>query len=104
MQDLPFFYPANVMMYLNGSTFPKNTTSVSGDLVYAVHSLISENEYDAELKKPHFGRMTQVEFLGYNNNASFPFWSSDSFTYASAMLALSQYRALEASGQLPHKP
>ena len=89
------------MMYLNGSTFPKNTM-FNNDLVYAVHSLIPEDEYNAELKKPHFGITTQVEFLGYNN-ASFPFWSSDSFTYASAMLALSQYRALVTSGQLPHR-
>lgn len=85
------------MMYLNGSTAPMNT--ISDDLVYAVHSLIPEDEYNAELKKPHFGVMAQVDFLGYNN-ASFPFWSSDPFTYASAMLALTQYRALVTSRQL----
>lgn len=101
LQDLPFFYPENVMMYLNGSAFPKNAT-FNPDLVVGVRSVIPEDEYRAELKKKHFGKMTPVDFLGYNS-ASFPFWSSEPFTYASAMLALTQYRALVASGQLPDK-
>lgn len=99
VQDLPFFYPANVMMFLNGSAVPKDAMP-SPDMVYAVRALIPEEEYAADLKKKHFGQTTPIDFVGYNSG-SFPFWSSEPFTYASAMLSLTQYRALVASGQLP---
>lgn len=99
VEDLPFFYPANVMMFLNGSAVPKDAMP-SPDMVYAVRALIPEEEYAADLKKKHFGQTTPIDFVGYNSG-SFPFWSSEPFTYASAMLSLAQYRALVASGQLP---
>ena len=65
-----------------------------------MRSVIPEEEYKVELEKDHFGEKTPVDFNGYNSG-SFPFWSSEPFTYASAMLALTRYRALLASGQLP---
>ena len=99
-QDLPFFYPANLMKFLNGSSLPPGSTQAGPDVVVGVHGLIPEEDYIAELKKQHFGVYTPVDFYGYNQNY-FPFWSSEPFTYASVMLALSRYRALLISGQLP---
>jgi hypothetical protein len=86
-------------MYLNGTTFFDNST-LSPDMVFGMRSVIPEDEYKAELTKKHFGKMTPTDFFGYNSSG-FPFWSSEAFTYASSMLALSQYRALVTSGQLP---
>ena len=102
-QDLPFFYPINFMQFLNGSNVPSNIVNLTNEysnLVAGVHSVIPEEEYVEMLKKQHFGMLTPIDFYGYNQD-SFPFWSSEPFTYASSMLALTQYRALLDSGQLP---
>ena len=85
-------------MYLNGTTPPVNAIP-SPDMVIGVRSVIPEDEYKAKLKEKHFGKEAMVDFLGYNSG-SFPFWSSEPFTYASSMLALARYRALVTSGQL----
>ena len=97
LQSLPFFYPLNVLRFLNGSTLPPGA-QVDTNTVVGVFSLMSEEDYTAELKKQHFGMYTPLDFQGYNQ-ATFPFWSSEPFTYASAMLALTQYRSLATSGQ-----
>lgn len=90
----------NLLKYLNGSAVPPGSP-VTDDLVVAVRSVIPQEEYNAELKKKHFGENTPTDFYGYNSSF-FPFWSSEPFTHAAAMLALTRYRALVASGQLPH--
>ena len=61
-------------------------------IVFGVNSIIPKEEYEAELKL-HFERYPELDFHGYKT--SFPFWSSEPFTYAS-----SQYRSLVTSGQL----
>ena len=52
---------------------------------------ISEDKYEELLKDPYFGYKISYDFHGYNVRGSFfPFWSSDSFTYAASALALAQ--------------
>ncbi len=89
------------MKFLNGSAVPSNISQPDDELVVGVQSLIPEEEYAEMLKKTHFGILAPIDFYGYNQ-ASFPFWSAQPFTYASAMLALAQYRALLDAGQLPN--
>lgn len=69
-------------------------------MIYGIRGVIPEADYKMELKKRHFGEFTIVDFYGYNQGY-FPFWSSEPFTHAATLLALSRYRALVQSGQLP---
>jgi len=89
------------MQYINGSAIPANA-SATPDMVVGVRGIIPREEYENQLLQKHFGKFTPVDFQGYNTPDSnfWPFWSSEPFTYASAMLALTQYRALLATGQL----
>jgi len=89
------------VQYINGSVIPANA-SASPEMVFGVRGIIPQKEYKKQLLQKHFGRLTPIDFKGYNTPDSngWPFWSSEPFTYASAMLALTQYRALLASGQL----
>ena len=89
------------MQYINGSAIPANA-SATPDMVVGVSGIIPREEYENQLLQKHFGKLTPIDFQGYNTpDSNFgPFWSSEPFTYASAMLALTQYRALLASGQL----
>lgn len=97
---MPFFYPANLVRFLNGSSLPPGEPHAGNDVVVGVKSLIPEDIYQAELRKKHFGMVTPVDFYGYNSG-TWPFWSSEPFTHAAAMLTLTRYRQLVASGQLP---
>ena len=87
-----------MMRFLNGSDAP-NFHTFQNDLVVGVQSLIPEDKYAQMLKESHFGLVASTDFYGYNQ-ASFPFWSSEPFTYAAAMLSLTKYRALLDSGKL----
>jgi hypothetical protein len=99
-QDLPFWYPANVFQYLNGTDIPSNGT-LDEYAVVGVKGIIPKNVYDEMLKVKHFNQTTPLDFHGYNIDGSYwPFWSSEPWTYAASMLALTQYRALNATGQL----
>ena len=102
LQDLPFFYPANYARYLNGSLIPPGTNSTDSQTVVGVLGIIPEAEYNAMLKEKHFGENTPLDFHGYNaaGSGQLIFWSSEPFTYASSLLALTQYRNLLKSGQL----
>ena len=73
-------------MYQNGTILPAGSPIAFGTIA-GVRSVIPEEEYKVELEKKHFREKTPVDFNGYNSG-SFPFWSSEPFTYASAMLAL----------------
>ena len=95
IQQLPFFFPANLLVYFNGSSIPPdhNLTYHDNKLIIAVSGLIPEEEYQQMLREKHFNYTTPQEFHGFNVDP-FPFWSSEPLTYASTMLALTQYRAL----------
>lgn len=87
-------------MYLNGTVVSPDKAVWDNYITVGVRSIIPEEDYNAQLLKKWFGRLTPLDFQGYNAE-SFPFWSSEPFTHASVILALSQYRALVATGQLP---
>ena len=61
-----------------------------------MNGVIPKETYDQMLRQKHFGLYTPLDFHGFNvpSLVGAPFWSSESFTYASAMLALVQYKAL----------
>ena len=84
-----------------------NGTVLSGDDIHnvpeaekAVKSIFPEEEYEKDLMRKHFGATTPLDFTGYNKKTPFPYWSSESFTYASIVLALTQYKHLLANGQM----
>ncbi len=97
--SLPFWYPANFAQYLNGTTVT-NPDSVSRDdlelVINGVQGSIDEETYQSQLKLNHFGQPTPLDFVGYNVKQNiFPFWSSEPYTYAVSLLALSQFNNLE---------
>ena len=52
---------------------------------------IPEDKYQELIDEPYFGFKISYDFHGYNSKGHFfPFWSSDTFTYAASALALSQ--------------
>lgn len=76
------------------------------DAVLGVKGVIPAEEYAQLLKVPHEGQFTEIDFHGYNGGpySTFPFWSSQPLTHASALLALTQYRHYfpqEQSRRLP---
>ena len=100
-QDLPFWYPANVYQFINGSDIPPSEIQVLEGMIIGVNGTIPKSQYAEMLKMKHFNQTTPLDFHGYNIDEGYwPFWSSEPWTYASSMLALSQYRSLKASGQL----
>ena len=98
--DLPFWYPANVYQYLNGSTldpdhFNTKTQSLV-DSIVGVRGYINETIYQQLLRETHFNVSTPTTFKGYNvPGGEFPFWSSQPYTHAAALLALAQYNNLD---------
>ena len=85
---------------MNGTVLPADDIHLIREAVIAVKSIIPEEEYEKDLLRKHFGARTPLDFTGYNKKAPFPFWSSESFTYASVVLSLTQYKHLLVSGQL----
>ena len=103
VKDLPFYYPFNFMRNLNGTVIPIDKAVINDEITIAIRSFVPEEDYNAMLSEKRFGHITPMDFHGYNSGGSsaFPFWSSEPFTHAAVVLALSQYRALVNSGQLP---
>jgi hypothetical protein len=96
--SLPFWYPTNFVQFLNGTTVDpsKTPTSVLEYVINGVSGLIDEAQYQTLLKEPHFGQATPIDFPGYNTQANlFPFWCSEPYTYAVALLALSQFHNIQ---------
>lgn len=83
----PFFYPGNRV-----ESSKKDHYSL-----YGMEGVISEEEYLQMAKTPKFhNETTPMDFNGFNNNTSgFPFWNSPPYTYATALLALSQFENTE---------
>ncbi|KAK3105161.1 hypothetical protein FSP39_018512 [Pinctada imbricata] len=94
LESMPFWYPANKVQYLNGTDYRGNTLP-HGLFMIALQGMVAKETYDAMIEEPHFGKPTPRDFSGYNPVNSpqgfFPFWSSDSYTYATTALALSKY-------------
>ena len=99
LQNLPLFYPYNFAILMNGTVLPAVDIHLVPEAVIGVKSIFPEEEYEKDLLRKHFKARTPLDFTGYNKTP-FPIWSSDSFTYASVVLALTQYKHLLASGQL----
>ena len=95
LQQLSFFFPANVLEYLNGTAIPADhtITAADDDAIIGVSGIIPEQQYQQMLKEKHFGENTPQVFHGFNQD-EFPFWSSKPMTYATVMLALTQYQTL----------
>ncbi|KAK3776415.1 hypothetical protein RRG08_023768 [Elysia crispata] len=89
---VPFWYPANRFELLNGTAIKDWSKIPRGPFIYGVEGHISKDKYDAMIKEKHFGQATPTEFPGYNSNDGFfPFWSSESYTYSSVLLAVSRF-------------
>ena len=99
LDDLPFWYPANFVQYLNGTTVVNPDDVPESDLtniINGVSGLFDEVKFEEELKKKHYGRDVPLDFHGYNTKGNeFPFWSSEPYTYAVSLLALAQYYNIE---------
>ncbi|XP_014783392.1 uncharacterized protein LOC106878628 [Octopus bimaculoides] len=89
LSTLPFLYPFN--------RFDNSTTMIGR--VMAMEGTISEEEYIAKTKEPvpMMGNMTTpMEFHGFNKEQNvFPFWTSEPYTYATTLLALSHFQNTE---------
>jgi hypothetical protein len=99
LSTLPFWYPTNFDQFLNG-TFVTDEDKLKrdelSDIINGVQGSIDEPSYQAMLTQTHFNYTTPLEFTGYNiKNNIFPFWSSQPYTYAVSLLALSQFNNLE---------
>ncbi|XP_041377849.1 uncharacterized protein LOC121390166 isoform X2 [Gigantopelta aegis] len=90
--SLPFWYPINRLQYLNGTEIHDHIHFPHGLFMLGVEGVIPEAQYEANFNQSHFGMKTPTKFYGYNAGKSvFPFWSSDTYTYAVTMLALAQF-------------
>ena len=94
-QSNPFAYPANRIEFLNGTVIHDDKHFPGGPFLLGVRGFIPESQYSVLIQQKHFGKTTPTKFPGFNlRNNSFPFWSSDAYTYANAMLALSRYDSI----------
>ena len=96
--SLPFWYPANFVQFLNGTSADpdKISTDDLGEVIYGVQGTIEESEFQKMVRQKHFNVSTPIDFIGYNVKENiFPFWSSSPYTYAVCLLALSQFNNIE---------
>jgi hypothetical protein len=97
--QLPFWYPANIYQYLNGSILDPNHFNAKNqsftDTIIGINGIINETIYQQMINEKHFNVSTPITFEGYNaRGAEFPFWSSQPYTHAVTLLALAQYNNL----------
>ncbi|GFR98165.1 hypothetical protein ElyMa_002763500 [Elysia marginata] len=89
---VPFWYPANRFELLNGTAVKDWSKIPKGPFIYGVEGHIPKDQYETMMKQKHFGQATPIEFPGYNvGEAFFPFWSSESYTYSSVLLAVTRF-------------
>ncbi|XP_033764153.1 uncharacterized protein LOC117345236 [Pecten maximus] len=95
LRSMPFWYPANRIEFMNGTAIDPSVFPHGVEFLIGMSGYVSTDKYNDMLKVPHFGKMTPMGFPGYNDptqpHGFFPFWSSDSYTYAATLLALSKY-------------
>lgn len=79
--------------FTNGTKITNSSQAPTLQTLTGVQGVPPESWYQAELQEKHFGSYTPQVFHGYNADDStfFPFWSSESYTYASSLLALASY-------------
>jgi hypothetical protein len=97
VDGVPFFYPANVYEYLDGTPAgcDEKANSTSTGLLVGVSGLMDREIYAEKMKQKCFGRYVPVEFKGYNcDGCIFPYWSSPALTAGTTLLALSKARRL----------
>ncbi|RUS84794.1 hypothetical protein EGW08_007409, partial [Elysia chlorotica] len=99
LHNLPFWYPANRFQFLNGThlRFPERQNQLPVDMFFAgMQGYVPRDQYEAMLSQPHFGRDTPTNFPGYNAPGwnSFAIWSSEAYSYAAALLAVSLFDSL----------
>ena len=96
---LPFWYPSNFDQFLNGTNVVNPDTLSRDDLpnlINGVQGSIDEPTFQEMLANKHFNFNTPLDFHGYNTKENiFPFWSSQPYTYAVSLLALSQFNNIE---------
>jgi hypothetical protein len=98
--ELPFWYPANIYQYLNGTILDPNKFNINNqslvDTVIGVSGYINETIYQQMISEKHFNISTPTIFKGYNvPGGEFPFWLSQPYTYSVTLLALAQYNNLD---------
>ena len=80
-QTLPF-YPQRKL----------NSTDSHRHFFSGFEGVVTEKEYQNMLKKKWLGRTTPLDFHGYNSYPDYwPFWSCESYTYVTSMLALAKF-------------
>ena len=98
-QSMPFWYPANRIEFLNGTKYTNKTSLPHTEFLIGLQGMVPHDEYSTMVRENHYGKPTPMDFSGFNPRDSphgyFPFWSSESYTYATTMLALSKYSNLE---------
>ncbi|CAF3976494.1 unnamed protein product [Rotaria sp. Silwood2] len=100
VNQLPFWYPANIYQFLNGSTLDPDHFDTDNqsliDSIVGVSGYIDETIYERMISEKHFNRSTPTTFNGYNvPGGEFPFWSSQPYTHSVTLLALAQYNNLD---------
>jgi hypothetical protein len=97
--DLPFWYPANYLKLLNGSDInpTENSAAYLSNSLIGISGIVNESDYQTMLKQTHFNVTTPIDFKGYNAEIGFPFWSSEPYTYAVSLLAISQFCNLNST-------
>ncbi|CAF0987485.1 unnamed protein product [Rotaria sordida] len=98
--QLPFWYPANIYQFLNGTTFDPDHFDTENqslmDSIVGVSGYIDETTYERMISQKHFNVSTPTTFNGYNvPGGEFPFWSSQPYTHSVTLLALAQYNNLD---------
>ncbi|KAL5014984.1 hypothetical protein ScPMuIL_009254 [Solemya velum] len=103
---IEIWYPRNRFEFTNGTKVTNTSQFPTSKTIQGVQGVPPESWYEAELQKKHYGFYTPQVFHGYNADEPlglvFPFWSSEPYTYASTLLALSSY--LNNVRQILHKP
>ncbi|CAL1546336.1 unnamed protein product [Lymnaea stagnalis] len=93
LSHIPFWYPANFFEGLNGTEISDWSVMPDTMASYGIKGYIPKDEYDAMLEERRSLYPIPSTFQGYTSpTANFIFWSSDAFTYASTLLAVSRYR------------
>ncbi|KAK6175567.1 hypothetical protein SNE40_014002 [Patella caerulea] len=94
IDSMPFFFPINRLEFLNGTKITDyNHFPHGAPYIIGFKGVVPKSSYDNMVQnETHFGRKTTTTFSGYNSGSGyFPFWSSEPYTYATSMLALSQF-------------
>jgi len=95
-QSMPYFYPANMYEYLNGTKVPNHDDPKYLDMNYTggVRGFIQKEEYEKLLNETYYGSKVPTTFPGFNFSP-FPYWSSPAITHSISMIGLSKYKLIQ---------